>query len=135
MATEVKIKYTEFNYSKQINHSSGANIGVLHKEPFHNCQICAIGNFAGFLSSLADNNIAQDYLVEIHKETNKTQLLIDVKDSWANRIESIFNKNEIIFKQPYTNNTGSHMIMYMLQYTKMVVRVKEERKSIIKKVA
>ncbi len=97
---------------------------LVYTGPTHNCQIYSIGSFECVLGVDDPDdedpkyNFSVEQVREILKYTSnqieKWQLLIDVYDIHNDRIEEIFNKNDIIFKQPYTNRTKSEMIMYMV---------------------
>lgn len=97
----------------------------LNKEPFYNCQICTIGAFANILDYNLEDQ--KDSLAEIYKYINKTELLIDIKRGYESKVTSLFNPDEIIFKQQYINNTGSEMTMYLLQFRRMLERYTTEK--------
>lgn len=122
------LKFTDLYNSQQVTTKAGMGCGWVMKEPFGNCQICIIGAFNNLLTNLRTLEERQDALITIYKErAQKSELMIDVKSGFAKEIEELFLPKEIIFKTPYINNTGSSMIVYLLQYIKMIDRVTTER--------
>jgi len=116
--------------SKIISASTGAEYGHVHSNPFSNCQISCYGAFCNLISNTNSLKERQDILQEIHnKALGKSELIIDVTSSYAKQVEDLFKPEEIIFKQPYVNNTKSEMIIYLLQITTMLGRVRAEREA------
>lgn len=94
-------------------------ISTIYRAPTSNCQIYSIG---GIQEILSKKDSTFDILKIIQNKISKTQLLVDIYDNkeeengdyYSKAIESIFKEEDIIFKTPYINNTGSTMTMYLL---------------------
>lgn len=96
-------------------------------DPTGNCQIQSMVNFNLLLGFYSDNNTILSFLAKgWNKSASKTELLLDVEDKYSTRVEGLFKleDNDILFKAPYKNNTGTKMIMYLVQIKNKLEREK-----------
>lgn len=82
------------------------------KNPTCNCQTYCIGEIRLILQC----SNALKILQKIQRNyMGKTQLIVDIKTEYEDRLEKIFPKEYHIFKNKYTNANDSSMIFYLLK--------------------
>ena len=79
--------------------------------PFGNCQTFSIRNVFNILKQKE----AEEILRILIKRHSKTQLIVDVKKEYAKNFLDLFLPEDLIFKQDYTNSTGSKMVMILVK--------------------
>ncbi len=84
--------------------------------PTGNCQVYSIGNSKLLFHHVFTKQEILSILKECQKIGNKNQLLIDIESSYEDKVEDIFSKYHIVFKQQYANTKyGTKMTMYLLK--------------------
>lgn len=135
ISTEFKSDNNQFRLeSRHVDNTSidGSNVTSMYKmriyrndqdyhylniipTPTGNCQVYSIGNSKLIFHSLFTKEERLNILKECQKLGNKNQLLIDIESDYEYKVEDIFNKNYIAFKQQYINTKyATKMTMYLL---------------------
>jgi hypothetical protein len=120
---ENDINYLSRNYIYQVmiteNDSLQTNINsiLVMIHPTANCQIASIAGVQNFIG----RKDALEIFKKIHQSTGKKLVLIDVnsggqdyKRAFEDKIDAMFEKERIIFKQFYRNSNDHKMLMYLL---------------------
>ena len=92
----------------------GNTITITHS-PTQNCQIYSIGNACNILgiSDVSDEDVIST-LKECQKVSLKMMVLLDLKGTAVARLERIWPKESIVWRQDYTNTTyNTHMSMFL----------------------
>lgn len=96
---EAKLRDIDLNY-----------MCFLHSSPTGNCQLGAL--------TYANNMFAYENAREIYNQLVKLSprpiYLLDVTNTIASQVDTIFKKSEIISKTPYSSTNGSQMVIYLI---------------------
>lgn len=98
-------------------------ISNIYPNPTGNCQIQCISSFMNILA-LPKKEAIEVIAYAWNNSQRKTELLVDIPESYCNKLEAIFSKEQedIILKAPYINNTKTLMCIYLVQVRNMLDR-------------
>lgn len=101
------------SYKVTIMDDEGMPISELNSvhSPFGNCQTFSIRNVYCIFTDKEPKKI----LRELIRNHQKTQLIVDVKNEFVDKFLGLFLPEDVIFKQPYTNGTGSFMTIILVR--------------------
>lgn len=103
-------------YTHGVMTDTGNKYSMLNVNPFNNCQLFSIGDFATILTS----SNAYDILSEMFKATTKSLFIVDIKECFEKYVENLFHKEGIVIKNKYISTNNSRMTIYIInkQYIK-----------------
>lgn len=131
--SEIKLEFNEHGGNfLAVSTAAQGTFGYIIRSPFGNCQISTFNNFQGVLSNFSGKEL-KAVLRSIYPKSDKTSLLVDISTGYSGKLEKEFNKDEIKFKTPYTNNTGSNMCMYLLHFQNYIIRINREEAELVPK--
>jgi hypothetical protein len=128
--TEVKEEsiFEDYNlgtYTEYIKIKSNINLLYMFRWGTGNCQIGTMCLFKNALitSGYPDFKFDLEEIIKLLKKIQthkpKSMWLIDIeRASYAELIEQIFSKEDIVFKQEYTNANYTQMTMYLVKTNK-----------------
>ena len=98
-----------------LNFEGYNSFGYVIYSPFGNCQIYSVAQAKEILSY--DRKVAIQAFKDIFATVQKNQMIIDIPSSYQGQADEIF-KEYVTFRTPYTNTTGSEMIVYLINMKK-----------------
>ncbi len=111
-------------HAHQIISKQLGTIGHVIVHPFWNCQIGVIANMCGILG--LDKSVAIALIKDVWLQTTsgKAQVLVDINQRLEPKLEAIFDKKYINFKQQYTSTNGTKMVMYLIYINQWISETK-----------
>lgn len=83
----------------------------------YNCQLAVVGNMHGIITSCTH---IKEQLYEVYKITRKRIALVDIKDSYIDRFNSVIPKSKIIMHSKYTSTNNSPMNIILINIEKIM---------------
>lgn len=92
-------------------HSYGFSIA---ESPTGNCQLFSVRYFGDIIANRDDKEV-KDIIKDFKRLTSKSQMLIDVLKLYEERIDKLFDSEQILSKSHYNNGTNNKMIIYIIK--------------------
>lgn len=107
-----EIKYT---YKDDFGGSRTNSYGWLSTSPTANCQLFSLAQANNFFANVKGVDLIKTLQLIGKTAGAKQIMLIDVNQSYFNKVEELFKPENVIIKTPYLSTNGSNMCIYLLR--------------------
>mgnify|MGYP000408486868 CR=1 FL=1 len=83
--------------------------------PFSNCQMFVISNLDTLLANANEDKIRECFREAILMAGGRKQVTIDVYQTYLPVLKKVFDSKQFMIEAPYTNGTGSKMVVCMIK--------------------